>query len=195
MLNHAPSLALPENAGAPQRYGTTAIALHWLTAVLIVVRIHARPVDGGPAAVATEAAVVRVAQVDRHHRVPADLRSPGVAVGSSAAAAIADAGVADARRAHLARRCLYALLIVIPISGWIYSSSTGIQVVYLGLLPLPDLVAKDRDLAHVLRLVHVTLNFTLLTVVCVHVAAALKHHFHRPRHGADPDAAAQRRKN
>jgi cytochrome b561 len=72
---------------------------------------------------------------------------------------------------------LYGLLLVIPISGWLYSSAAGVQVVYLGLVPLPDLVSKDRPLADALRTVHVTLNFTLLTLVCIHSAAALKHHF------------------
>ena len=72
---------------------------------------------------------------------------------------------------------LYALLAVIPLSGWLYSSAAGVQVVYLGLIPLPDLVSKDRALADVLRTVHVTLNFTLLALVCIHGAAALKHHF------------------
>jgi cytochrome b561 len=72
---------------------------------------------------------------------------------------------------------LYVLLLAIPLSGWVYSSSTGIQVVYLGLVPLPDLVPNDKVLAHVLKTVHVSLNFLLFVLVCVHAAAALKHHF------------------
>ena len=72
---------------------------------------------------------------------------------------------------------LYVLLLVIPLSGWVYSSSTGVQVVYLGLVPLPDLVPNDKALAHVLKTVHVSLNFLLFVLVCVHAAAALKHHF------------------
>ncbi len=81
------------------------------------------------------------------------------------------------RTAVVTHALLYALLVVIPISGWLYSSATGVQVVYLGLVPLPDLVPKDKALAAVLRSVHVTLNFTLLAVVCLHAAAALKHHY------------------
>ena len=54
---------------------------------------------------------------------------------------------------------------------------TGVSVVYLGLVPLPDLVPKDREIAKTLLLVHKTLNFTLAAVVTLHVAAALKHHF------------------
>ena len=81
------------------------------------------------------------------------------------------------RASALAHGALYALLLAAPLSGWIYSSATGVQVVYLGLVPLPDLVPKDRALASALRALHLTLNFTLLALVCIHTAAALKHHF------------------
>ncbi len=81
------------------------------------------------------------------------------------------------RAASVVHLLLYALLLLVPISGWVYSSATGVQVVYLGLVPLPDLVPKDKALAAVLRACHVTLNFTLFTLVCVHAAAALRHHF------------------
>jgi cytochrome b561 len=80
------------------------------------------------------------------------------------------------RSAAVSHALLYLLLFVIPLSGWIYSSATGVQVVYAGLVPLPDLVAKDRALADVLRLVHVSLNALLFTLICVHGAAAVKHH-------------------
>jgi cytochrome b561 len=80
------------------------------------------------------------------------------------------------RAAHASHALLYALLFAIPLSGWLYSSATGVQVVYLGLLPLPNLVPKDRALGDVLRLVHVGLNVTLAAVVCVHVVAAIRHH-------------------
>jgi cytochrome b561 len=81
------------------------------------------------------------------------------------------------RAAKLTHACLYALMLAIPLSGWVYSSATGVEVVYLGLVPLPDLVAKDKALAVVLKAVHITLNFTLLGLVIVHTGAALKHHF------------------
>ncbi|HWC44499.1 MAG TPA: cytochrome b/b6 domain-containing protein, partial [Casimicrobiaceae bacterium] len=71
-------------------------------------------------------------------------------------------------------------------SGWLYSSATGVQVVYLGVLPLPNLVPKDRALGDALRLVHVSLNALLFVVFCLHVAAAIKHHV------VDRDAALVR---
>src|ERR1700737_3594018 len=82
------------------------------------------------------------------------------------------------RRAAIATHALlYALVIVIPISGWLFSSALGVPTVHLGLIQLPDFLHKDKALADVLRQVHATLNWTLLVLVCGHAAFALKHHF------------------
>jgi len=81
------------------------------------------------------------------------------------------------RAARVVHGLLYALLLVIPLTGWLFSSASGVQVVYLGLFPLPDLLPKDRALATIFRACHVSLNFTLLALVCMHAAAAVKHHF------------------
>ena len=81
------------------------------------------------------------------------------------------------RSAAITHGLLYVLMFAIPISGWVYSSATGVEVVYLGLVPLPDLVHKSRALADELLIVHITLNSMLVLLVCLHVVAALKHHF------------------
>ena len=81
------------------------------------------------------------------------------------------------RAAGLSHAFLYVLVFAIPFSGWLYSSATGVQVVYLGVLPLPDLLPKHRIVADILKGVHFTLNLLLMAAVLVHVAAALKHHF------------------
>lgn len=71
---------------------------------------------------------------------------------------------------------LYVLMFAVPLSGWLMSSAKGFQVVYLGLLPLPDLVSKNAELGDFLKTVHQTLNLALLGLVGLHVAAAVKHH-------------------
>lgn len=81
------------------------------------------------------------------------------------------------RAAGVSHTLLYLLMLVVPISGWVYSSSTGVQVVYLGLVPLPDLVGKDKVLAAILRNVHIVLNATMFALIAVHLTAAFKHHF------------------
>lgn len=72
---------------------------------------------------------------------------------------------------------LYALLFIIPLSGWLMSSAMGFQTVWFGVLPLPDLVGKNKELADVLHEVHENLNYGLIALVLAHIGAALKHHF------------------
>lgn len=70
---------------------------------------------------------------------------------------------------------LYLLLLAVPLSGWLMSSAKGFQTVLFEVLPLPDLVAKDKALGLLLESVHQSLNYLLLTLIAVHIAAALKH--------------------
>ena len=79
--------------------------------------------------------------------------------------------------AQSAHSLLYALMIIIPLSGWLMSSAKGVQTVWFGVLPLPDLVAKNKELGDLLQGVHVGLNFLLLGLIVAHAGAALKHHF------------------
>lgn len=79
--------------------------------------------------------------------------------------------------AHLLHLLLYLLIFAVPVSGYFYSLAAGIPVVYLGLLPLPVLIAPHPEWKAALKLLHYLLNMTLLASVCLHVLAALKHQF------------------
>ena len=72
---------------------------------------------------------------------------------------------------------LYALMIAIPLAGWLMSSAKGFQTVYFGVLPIPDLLAKNKELGETLTLVHRYLNYTMIAIITAHIGAALKHHF------------------
>jgi cytochrome b561 len=72
---------------------------------------------------------------------------------------------------------LYALFFAVPLIGWAYSSAAGFPVVLFGLLPLPDFVAPDKDLAALIKPWHEISAFAMAGLVLLHVAAALKHHF------------------
>lgn len=74
-------------------------------------------------------------------------------------------------------RLLYALMLVIPFSGWLMSSAKGFKTVWFGVLPLPDLVGKDKALGDALAGVHEALSYVLLVLVALHLAAAAKHRF------------------
>lgn len=81
-----------------------------------------------------------------------------------------------ARLATLGHLALYALMLLIPLSGWLMSSAKGVPTVWFGLWPIPDLLPRDRALGDALQLVHRALNYLLMATIAGHVAAALWHH-------------------
>jgi cytochrome b561 len=56
------------------------------------------------------------------------------------------------------------------------SSAKGVQTVWFGVLPLPDLLSRDKVLGKQLTELHSALNIGLLVLIGVHTAAALLHH-------------------
>lgn len=79
--------------------------------------------------------------------------------------------------AHAGHAALYGLMLVIPLSGWLMSSAKGVQTVWFGVLPIPDLLSRDKALGDLLQQVHKSLNAMLMLTLAGHVAAALWHHF------------------
>lgn len=159
------------------RYTSVAIALHWIIAVVIALNFGL-----GLYMADLEASPIKLRLYSYHkwigvtifllvvfrllwrltHRVPAP--PPQMPRWQRAAAAIS----------HV---LLYVLTLAIPLSGWLFSSASGFKVMYLGKIPLPDLVGKDKALAEQLHLVHESLNYFMAAIVVLHVAAALKHHW------------------
>jgi cytochrome b561 len=162
---------------APARYTPTAVALHWLLAALIVFNL-----GFGLYTVGLPLSPQKLKFFSWHKWV-------GVTVFALSAARLAWRAFHpapalpgtmkrwEARAAHVSHALLYVLFFAAPLTGWLFSSAAGFQTVYLGVLPIPDLLSKDPALADVLKLMHRTVNYTLAAVVALHAAAALKHHF------------------
>src|SRR5258708_2017343 len=75
---------------------------------------------------------------------------------------------------------LYALMIALPVTGWIVNSASNVPFRIFWLIPLPAIVAPDKPTADLFELVHGGL-FTLFALVLVaHIGAALRHHFVKP---------------
>jgi cytochrome b561 len=89
------------------------------------------------------------------------------------------AGLPPAARfaARAAHRLFYVVLLAMPISGWVYNSAANFPLQWFGLVQLPAIVAADKELKHLAHEVHEWLAWTLIALLLVHVAAALKHHF------------------
>ena len=79
--------------------------------------------------------------------------------------------------AHAGHLALYLLMLAIPLSGWLMSSAKGFQTVWFGILPIPDLLEKNKELGAQLAEVHEALAILFILTLLAHIGAALKHHF------------------
>src|SRR5579862_4321893 len=165
------------SAAPPVRYTRTAIALHWIVAVLIIGNLCF-----GLYMVGLPLSPQKLRDLSYHKWV-------GITVLLLSAArllwrlfhpapALPDSMRSWERKAaHASHAALYILFFAAPISGWLFSSAAGFKTMYLGVIPIPDLLEKNKELADVLRITHRTITYLLAAVVGLHAAAALKHHF------------------
>ena len=73
---------------------------------------------------------------------------------------------------------LYALMLIMPLTGWIFSSAGKYPLSYFGLFLWPKLpISKDGPLAGPAHEGHEILGWVMLALVVLHIAAALRHHF------------------
>lgn len=72
----------------------------------------------------------------------------------------------------------YALIFVMPITGWIMSSASKYPLSWFGLFAWPKLaVAKDSPLADAAHEGHEVLGFVFIGLLALHIIAALHHQF------------------
>ena len=160
----------------PQSYTPTAIALHWAVALLIFYawplgiymvdmplspqKLHYYSWHKWAGVVAFGLALARLAWWAGHPTPPLPPTMPSW----------------QRRAANGLHHLLYLLLLAVPLTGWVMSSALGFQTVLFGVLPIPDLLAKDKALGEVLKKIHEVLNWGLAALVLAHVAASVKHH-------------------
>lgn len=82
------------------------------------------------------------------------------------------------RAADTVKYMLLSLVVAMPLTGWLMSSSAGYSVSYFGLFLVPDLVEPNATLRDTMNIAHVYLAYVLIGVVCMHVGAAMLHHFY-----------------
>ncbi|PKO24959.1 MAG: cytochrome B [Betaproteobacteria bacterium HGW-Betaproteobacteria-8] len=77
-----------------------------------------------------------------------------------------------AQGAHL---LLYALMIGMPVAGWLMLSAAGKPIPFYG-LELPSLLAEDKILADSIKTIHKTVGNVGYALIALHALAALYHH-------------------
>jgi len=171
----------------PGRYTRLAMLLHWLTAglvianVLIVWTVDLLPDD-----------FVRP-MIDTHKSMGITVLGLSILrllwrLANPPPAFLDDYAKWEQRAAHVAHGLLYALLLLLPLSGWMHDSAweaAASHPMYLfGLFEWPrlgfimtiDPATKER-LHDLFGLIHMSFGYVLYAVLALHVLAALKHQF------------------
>lgn len=78
------------------------------------------------------------------------------------------------RMVHFA---FYGLLILLPLSGWVWMSAADRPIDFFGLFTVPSIVAPSESLADVLHDRHEVLGLAMLALAAIHILAVLKHQF------------------
>lgn len=166
-------------AGPPAaaRYDAVSRALHWLTA-LLVLGIAALGLVLGHAAPADEP--TKFALYNIHESVGLTvlaLTLLRLAWRAGHPAPPLPAGMPAPLRllARANHAAFYALLLAMPVVGFLATNAWGFPVRLYGLVPLPDPVGRNPPLAETLSAIHAVAGWTLLGLIALHVAGALWH--------------------
>jgi cytochrome b561 len=80
------------------------------------------------------------------------------------------------RSAKLMHLALYALMIVMPLLGWLTLSAAGKTIPFFG-MELPALIGANKTLAGNIKEIHETVGSLGYALIGVHTVAALYHHY------------------
>jgi cytochrome b561 len=166
---------------AAQAPGYDAIArgFHWVTATLVVILIVV-----GLVMTRMPEGDAQTTLFDLHRSIgwlilPLAILRLGYRATHPAPPLPADIPALQQFAAHASHWLLYAILIVQPLIGWLGMSTYGEPVRLFWLVDVPSIWSKDEALSEKLFIVHTYLGYALAALICVHIAAALFHHFVR----------------
>ncbi len=172
----ARDIALPHDSES--RYGLVARALHWVVAFLIIsliplgwymVRLDyydpwshdALEIHKGLGMVVLLLASIMISsQITSRRTLTAVSRKQW-----------------EALAAKITHYLLYALMLVVPATGYIVSTSAGAGVSVFGLFEVPAILPKSVPLRDAAISVHYYFAYLGVGLIALHVAGALKHHF------------------
>ena len=77
----------------------------------------------------------------------------------------------------LVKSLMYLLMLLIPIAGILIVNTKGDAVSFYGLFEVPMLTGENKELHELMEEIHELFAFSLLFLVILHIAGALKHRF------------------
>ena len=79
--------------------------------------------------------------------------------------------------AHIMHKLLLGLMILIPVTGYLISTSNGKVVDIFGWFNIPALISKNTKVRDIAIELHYYMSYGIAVLLLGHVAAALKHQF------------------
>jgi cytochrome b561 len=158
------------------QYGTTAKVLHWLVVALLLVQyligwlmpdIHRNMKPGAPVTFHISIGILILLLIVL--RLAWRLTHP-VAPESSLPAW-------QRLSSEAVHWLLYALVLATTVTGWLFASFRGWSISFFYLVPIPMLASDNAAAGKAIDGLHQAMEWTLLAVIGLHVAAALAHHF------------------
>ncbi len=83
----------------------------------------------------------------------------------------------ELRLAHLTHMALYGLMLVIPLTGWIASSASGIEIYLFGWINVPLIAPASEQVENLFFTLHWLFTRLLILFVIIHITGALRRHF------------------
>lgn len=162
-----------------ESYDTVAKILHWLIAAMVVLQfVLANLAEGAEDAGSKFQQLVLLA----NHK------SVGITILSLALIRLGwrfmhpppaplPMPVWQSRAASISHWSMYALIVLIPLSGWMFSSAAAVSVSWFNFFQLPDLVTANEGLEGLFKETHEILANLLGVLALIHLGAAMKHTF------------------
>lgn len=168
-------------AAPSARYSGVAMALHWLMAVLVAANLAGGHLielaeEGGATGKATAATLVMLHMSTGVTILALTIGRIGWRLGHAPPPWPTYMTRFERWAAGLVHLGFYALLLVLPLSGWAMQSTrqTPEPVPWFGLAALPPL-PLPRSLAGLFHESHELLGWAMVALLLLHVGAALKH--------------------
>jgi cytochrome b561 len=83
----------------------------------------------------------------------------------------------ERRAARVMHGALYMVPVLAMLAGWLYASAAGLSVNWFGLILIPDLIAKNTEIAPLFKALHHWLVGLLVLLLIGHIVAAARHAF------------------
>ena len=160
-----------------ESYGSVAIALHWLMAIIIITLIAVGFYMGG------------LPDGDDKWKIYGIHKATGLIVLCLASfrwywvltnpkpKPLENWSKLDTALSHATKWILMLMMLTMPIAGIIMSRASGNAIDFFGLFTIPAFAEKNESLANLAHEAHEIGGIVIAIIIVLHILAALKHHF------------------